>query len=425
MKTKKILITGVVLLLVMFFIGTCDALLSDEDEIEYTDVVYSMRAAGGPEVTIYLDGATVPITKSAKRAMSRPLAEMAFDFLEVIFVAGNDVARNSWELGEPAGISGITRGTTDYINAFPVNPGTTAAAALFAGKSADKTLLGVGKIYAIGGSAVTGTAIIGTANSVTFRLAAVTTGLTISTETISYPVPPVTRPNPDPNPRDAVFSSFRFNNGSGDYANNSTTNSSLLTLGNNNYPLYTMATVSANTPIIAQYQFTLGGVVTGPLTGTGLTDYSNAIRNWGGDVYIPKVQKREPRYMDGGAFKQPKDHTDTKTDVVIATAYLTAAAAVTPANVNTVCNLTVPLSITVKPTSAGLFSFFLQMPVFCVDNRAAAKNSGPDATRWYIRTGYGSDLYNIDDGGSSGGCVLMGVGASSSDWINIDWDWIQ
>jgi len=77
---KKILLIGIILILVIVFAGSCNEDIADEAEIEYTDVVYS---ADGSQVSIYLDGAKVPVTK-AQRAMTRDLAMMAYDYLEVV-----------------------------------------------------------------------------------------------------------------------------------------------------------------------------------------------------------------------------------------------------------------------------------------------------------------------------------------------------
>jgi hypothetical protein len=388
MKTKKIVITGVVLILVMIFIGTCDALLSEEDEIEYVDVVYSKN---GREITVYLDGETVPITKSAKRAMSRDLAEMAYDYLEVVFTSGahttdTNIARASWELGDPAGISGITR-DQDYSSIY--TNGTGYAACLFAGKSSDKTLLGFGKIIrtsdGAGGTIATGT------KSVTFGLAAVQTGLLVTGEVLTT------------NTRGVLVDSLTI----------ATATSSLLPLGigvvKTGYPLYTLPTntVPAGVPAASTYTFGLSG------TPSDITTYWTAVRTTG---TAPKVQRREPRFVDGGTYRKPKGHTDTITRINLATAYTFAA--------NAAFTNPVAFDVVVYPRSAGLLSFLIEVPVYNTTNAVAAKNSGPAAETWKLRTGYGSDLYNLDDGVSSGGCALIGIGPNADDFLNIDWVWL-
>jgi len=384
MKTKKILITGVVLLLVMFFIGTCDALLSEEDEIEYTDVVYSEN---GREVTIYLDGETVPITKSAKRAMSRDLAEMAYDYLEVVFVNNSAVARASWELGDPAGISGIDRSDTviDYGNIYS---DTGPCACLFVGKSSDKTLLGFGKIIKTNSTA-NGNVTTST-KSVTFGLAAVQTGLVVTGEAA-----------PPANPRGVLVSSLAI----------ADSTSTLLGLGSGavktSFPLYTFETVSADVSKAGTYTFGLSGAA------SLITGYWTAVRTTG---TLPKVQRREPRFVDGGTYRQPKARTDTKTRINLAATY-TAALDAQFAN-------PVAFTVDLKPQSSGFLSFFIEVPVFNVTSLAAGKNGGPDAEVWKLRTGYGSDLYNLDDGVNSGGCALLGVGPNADDFLIIEWEFL-
>jgi len=128
---KKILFAGILILIAVFAV-TCDAGPAGEAEIEYTDVVVSKD---GSQITVYLDGVTVPVTK-AERAMTRDLAMMSYDYLEVFFQNSNGIARSAWELGQTAGISGTgLRIATSNYGQFT---GTLAAnlqyACLFAGK---------------------------------------------------------------------------------------------------------------------------------------------------------------------------------------------------------------------------------------------------------------------------------------------------
>jgi hypothetical protein len=415
MKMKKLAIIGIVVLIVLSTV-TCDILeglqpKDDDDEVlVYTNVEYSK---GGKEVTVWFNEYPVPVTKKSMRAMSVDLAEMAYDFLEVVFATpANGIARTSWELGESAGISGVFR---------PFDYSGVMNACMFAGKSSGKTLLGVGGIkeYRVGSAAaVSGGNIPGNVSSVTFQLAAVTTGLKTSDDSV-YPeradvvdsftgfqmtVPP-------PPPAVPLISS------------------SILALGNSKtpFPLYTMDTVSVDTSITATYKFFLSGGATG-------ADFWPAIRTWAGTpaTYSPayvaatadaiKVQKREPRFVDNGTYRQPKDRTDTKTRVVTTTVTTAGPFPVTGTGAATAG--TIALTFNIKPASSGLFSFMLEIPVYMVTDTPADRSGNLDAIRWYLRTGYGPDLYNLDDGLSAGGCVLMGVGASQSDWIDIIWEWM-
>jgi len=380
---KKILIAGIAVLFAMSAV-TCD-IINPEEELGYTDVVYSKD---GSEVTVYLDGVGVPVTKSM-RAMSKDLAEMAFDFLEVIFVSGSasaDVARASWELGEPAGISGIKAG----LSAAGFDYGGITAACMFVGKSAGKTLLGIGKITSIESPGSGGALYIGpSTTSVTFGLAAIQTGLKIDTETV-----PGTSTT---NPRGVLVDSFSLTGAVATF----------LPLGSGavktSYPLYTLSVPATAVDVEGSYKF--------ELSGGNPTTYWNAVKI----IAAPKPYRREPRFMDGGTYRQPKGHTDTKTTIALGGTAPTA---------NSVFNPSIPLVFNTKPTSGGLLSFYIETPVYMVSNLAAGKNDGPKFTKWFIRTGYGPDLYNLDEGASAGGCVLIGLGSSSDDWIDIIWEWV-
>jgi len=126
--------------------------------------------------------------------------------------------------------------------------------------------------------------------------------------------------------------------------------------------------------------------------------------------------------MDGGRYLAPQSNVDTETLVKIASTYIN----------DTDFKNIVPLEFTLQKLSYGIFSFFIEIPVYMVirddpNNLETTKatNGGPDAVMWKIRTGLGSELYSLDDGRSSGGCVLMGVGVSALDWLEIYWDFME
>lgn len=382
---KNILITGIILILAMVFMGTCEAEFADE-EPEYTDVVYSKD---GSQVTVYLDGVGVPVTK-AQRAMTRDLAMMSYDYLEVVFLNGTDVYRNQWELGQMAGISGSgIRRTGSY----------TANSALFAGKKSDMTLFGVGTITTPADGVInTGV------NNITYSLSAIQTGLIAGGETLASATTNY----------GTVADSFNFATGStaGNPTSKDASNSSRVELDSVSYPSYTFPKDQPRTTN-AEYVFNFVGTAATylpfikhfmPVAGDG---NSNVI-----------VQKRIPRYMAAGRYMEPTGHIDTKTTVELRGAYPAASISATTTFVSTV-----PLQFVTRAGSGGIFSFYLQIPVYNYQFGAAALG-GPPAERWYIRTGLGTDLYNLDDGVGSGGCVLMNVGMSASDWITIQWNWV-
>jgi len=441
---KKILLTGIVILLAVFVV-TCEDFFPAGKEVEYTDVEYSQD---GSTVTVYLDGVGVPKT-AAQRAMTKDLARIAYDYLEVIFVgttgAGQPIARNSWELGQAAGISGVYKGTTgaDYLwAAAKVNN----VALMFVGRKDSKLLLGVGRLAEVDHSATTAPAaatytaaiaanssypatftagvaatglpntpyafILPNSKSVTFYIEAVKTGLFVSGETI---------------PDDGI-DSFDFITGgtSGSWSNRDS-HSQRLSLGNSppvNYPLYALPQVKdiPTTPPLPA-NGTTGGLSSDgyPLQWAKYT-FAGAVSTFATQIRLVKagaagvnVERRLPRYLDGGVYYSPKTSFDLKSLVKVRTSYAGAAdgAFVNP----------IPLEFEVKGN--GVFSFFLEIPVYMI-TKADSTNSGPAAEMWKIRTGFGSELYSLDDGvDGAGGCVLMGVGNTGADWLEIDWEWVK
>jgi len=433
---KKFLFAGIALILVMVCLGTCESVSTDEGEIEYTDVVYSKD---GSQVTVYLDGVGVPTTK-AERAMTRDLAMMSYDFLEVIFQTATGISRSSWELGQPAGISGSgLRIAGSNYNNFTGTLSNAATglqyACLFVGTSSNKTLLGVGKLT---GSTLKSTGLAATTNvsaitddtqSVTFSVVALQTGLLIGTETASGTFAA----------RGIPVKSFDFA-ASGTNPTGYTTgyvvadfadHSARQTLPDGiSYPTYSLPK-TAKTVTNATYTFQfVTGVATSPVALEDVTTsggYLNAIKNFGVDK-PPVVQKRTPRFMDGGRYLEAKGHVDTKTTVKFRDTYLpnfTTPTSHLPAADSNFDNI-VPLVFTTETGSGGIFSFYLEIPVYMLNKTTPATLNGTTGfTTWYIRTGLGSELYSLDDGASSGGCVFMSSGVSASDWLDILVDWVK
>lgn len=342
---------GFILVLVTL-LGACEevsflAQKSDDDidVLEYTDVEYSKD---GKEIKLYLDGVGVPMT-SENRAMTTNMAQIFYDYLEVIFVK-DGVARTSWEIGKPAGINGVAAGA--YAS--------TSDACLFVGKKDGRTLLGVGKLTSVDGSA--GTTITSSTRTVTFSVSAIqtTTGaLTGATASFTQ------------------------------------------SIGGVNYTVYRFDNTAATSNV--SYNFTIE------------SERAAVIKHDG----TPLVQKRTPRYADGGKYFEPRNLLDTKSTIAFRGASLNPSAGT--AFVNPVL-----LAIT-RTTEKGIFSFNLQIPVYMVSAATANRNEGPAAITWYIRTGLSSELYSLDDvtGTSSGGCVLVSIGIIQSEWSDIQWTWFK
>jgi hypothetical protein len=415
---KKIMFAGIVIFLVMFAV-TCDSFQpydpTDDDAIlYYTDVEY-VDMDEGSQITVYLDGTKpVPVTKKsqramAERAMTKNLAKMAYDYLEVIFVSNGTVARAYWELGQSAGISGVNRndGENDYAW---VSGDVDGVALIFVGKKSDKTLLGVGQILqvdrlpkvvtpytwnaqglpnTVGGDPYDAV-IVEKTQSVTFWVEAVKTGLLIKTES--------TAGSTDIEQK-VSFDSFT-----------STTTASIRlnatrsALGNQYYPMYPLPVPKRDTVFPNDW-----------LTYTANYEFGGAAKTFDKEIILETdgvvaVEKRFPRYMDGGRYREPQNKVDIDTEVEI---------------VGTISAYTNIIPLLFRPLGYGIFSFYIEIPVYMLTDDKGTNGGELEPIHWKIRTGLGSELYSMDDGLSNGGCVLIGIGVSALDWLEIEWDWAK
>jgi len=386
---KKILIAGIAVLFAMFVV-TCEEWLPVDDDdavIEYTDVEY---LSGGSQVKVWIDGSKpVPVTKRSQRAMSTDLSKMAYDFLEVIFVSGTTYARSQWELGQSAGISGIVRAPNDTATApdYIWSAGKLDNYALMAvGTKDNKTLLGVGAIGSVDGGTYPATAVVikPSTQYVTFYLTSVKSGLLVSGESVGGP-------SAGTNPVGATFSSFP---GTGGLAGGS---SSRTSLGDSQYPMYNFA--SAATTATATYTFD-GAVDT----------YNDDLIFSRSAAPFATAERRIPRYLYSGRYMIAKGLVNTQTKVDIASSYVAAS------------KKAVPLTFTIS--GKGIFSFFIDIPVYLKTSTVGTNGGTLKPVPWHIRSGFGSELYSLDDGAGSGGCVLMGIGFTSIDWLDITWEWL-
>jgi len=438
---KKQIFAGIVVLLVMFFV-TCDDFIPfgpTEEKVEYTDVEYS---EDGSTITVYLDGKSVPVTK-AQRAITRDLAKMAYDYFEVVFVGtgGAIVARAQWELGQSAGISGVER---DIDYKWDPAGKVDEVALMFVGRKDDKTLLGVGQIAEVdhsakdepkdfdksgygtwAGGVTSGNlpsqvyAYISSNNtSITFYVEAIKTGLLVDDETID-----VTPPISTTNKYGILTDSFDFTAGSATGYTDRIGHSKRQNPGNGNteYPIYSLPE-KVNSVQFATYEFkgaadangtdisfangikyAAAPVVTGPKAGDGIA-----------------IEKRFPRYLVGGRYLQLKENVDTDTTLELDLTHADYAAAI-PAGSS--LNPVIPLKF--KTLGSGVFSFFIEIPVFMLTDAKGTNSGDLLPITWKLRTGLGSELYSLDSGKSSGGCVLMGIGDIDLDWLEIYWEWLK
>jgi hypothetical protein len=440
-KIIKIKAITIAVLFAMFFV-TCDAFLpGGDDETGYTDVEYS---DDGSQVTVWINGSK-PVPP--QRAMTRDLARMAYDYFEVIFISGTgatNIARASWELGQSAGISGVDRGATaagiDYEWATgKTTTATTGIALMFVGRKDGRTLLGVGRIGDVDhawsdgtGSTTHDTLVSGVgfpnnnmtakvtseSSSVTFFIEPVRTGLLIGVEKANT-LPgltgtPVTSLVTGGNDYNILTDSFDFVTTGSSVTVPAwvrTGHSSRSTLGGLEYPMYSLPQAKDTTPLVTQ------PVQVAKYDFAGAADRFKAEIKYNAAVTATPqggifVEKRFPRFMDGGRYGTIKSGIDTDTTVEH-----TLTAAVDSAFVPSI-----PLKFVTK--GSGVFSFFIEIPVYMI-TKDPSTNGSLKAEVWRIRTGIGSELYSLDTGKSAGGSVLMGIGVSSLDELEIEWAWIQ
>jgi len=413
---KKTLITGIILVLVMVFMGTCNDDLAEDGEIEYTDVVYSKD---GSQITLYLDGVGVPVTR-AQRAVNRELAMMAYDYFEVIFMetatsTETGIARAQWELGQLAGIYNVPRGSAAQGLPYGFDS-TTSKAAMFVGKKSDKTLLGIGYLSnsspAIANPSTPPpptltTNINSSTKSVTFSISAIQTGLIVGGETAGSGTA-----------AGVAISSFVFTGGTlggaTGWGSLTTTNSIRESVNGSplKYPRYSLPDTAGT--VTANYIFSYIGTNN---VFTLAYMYGSTADN------KPALRKRVPRFMSGGRYMEPKDGWTTTTTIDFGSGWV-------PSDNTTSFSgkATVPIVFTTNG-GTGVFSFYIEIPVYMLTvNKGGFQIT--DATKyidpitWYIRTGVGSELYSLDDGIANGGCVFMSVGASAANWIDIEWQWL-
>jgi len=431
---KKIVFTGIILVLVMAFAVTCDT--PAVEEVEYTDVVY---APDGSKVTLYLDGVGVPVTP-AQRAINRDLATMAFDYFEVIFCGTSSTttgtspnltnaayARTNWELGHPAGIVGVPLNVDyGYTDTKASASPALNIACMFVGKKSDKTLLGIGFMTGTTYEGTTAPATVTTVDSntrsVMFEIAAIQTGLAIGGET------PGTAPA-------GKIQSFKYvAGGVSGFTSIGTTNSTRAAILGSplSYPRYALPT-SGN--VNATYEFQHVNAET-PFTGSGTSGLFKAARviytTTGYFKDHPFIQKRVPRFMNGGRYMEPKEVWTSTTSVnfynITSPTGVTNYTPTTAGNSTSLNNASFGSIIGLQFVSGGtgVFSFYIQVPVYMLSTNIAGYNTpAVPAQKWFIRTGVGSELYSLDDGTSSGGCVFMGIGSNTSTWIDIEWKWID
>lgn len=416
---KKFALAGMSIFLALLFV-TCELgpVLEDEGPAR-TNVRYSKD---GTEVTIYLDGTTFPVTES-QRAINKELAMMSYDYLEAVFVYGTsgNVARSAWELGQAAGISGVYRTDAgiDY-SAFVAPTSTTGAASIiFVGRKADKTLLGVGSLYKVDDKLDTDTVAAGTQLQITTG----TRSVTFLVDALQTNIAPTGTPTAALTADSSFLTNAGITNPGAGTATAPTTAPAfgitryvMSSLGGMDYPIFVLPNPKAKVVENGSGAEYVGNIfarffISGKTLGTAHR-LANGIMQYANIIYT----KREPRYLEGGRYTYLKSNIDTITTFSIYShgGDAVQGAAITP----TALVSTINIRFTTTANSTGIFSILFRIPVLAMTD-ADSTNGQPNAEHWSIRPGYGSNLYNIDDGKGLGGCVLLSIGNTALDWIEI------
>jgi hypothetical protein len=363
-----------------FFLLTCFPGPPDYEDFvlpEFTDVEYS---PDGSSVTIYLDG-SAPVRNS--RALNLKWAQIGFDFFEVTFMSGGTVVRSVWETGHAAGVSGVARGV-NYASAVP---GGAGSAILFVGKKSDKTLLAVGRLTHVDG--VEGaTTIEANSRTVTFSVAALKAGVNVNPEISSFR----TAANGTPNHTTVSFTNTDVFN---------------IMIGRQLFPIFRLNKGKVVGQIVyAEYTFDVEGDLLDTYRNGILQSGSIVLMNAPAGMPNASTFHLTPRYPIG-------DGTHESSTIPLALKDNTTGVTIRNPAPNGISAFQNPVEfqfdtiIHTDPdvTNNGkIFALAFQIPVYPLTN---AGNPGT----WYIRPGYDSYLYDLDDGrGGSGGAVLIGTG---------------
>ena len=478
----------VTLLLAASLLVTCDLLLPPEDgEGEYTDVIYEITGAKGSErvktVTVYLkpdnlDKDALPgpntygVKKSAEqRAIERALtlegARMSHDYFEAVFTAdGTAIKRAVWEIGQPAGISGVARGAAlTYATPGGTALGEANSSIIFVGRKTGKTLLGVGHLTHINNKILSTPIFVNdAAESVTFTVSALATWLGLDIEyATAPPYAPTSDPPYGPNttrkdlatPLTGAGATFLTGYGGDHSVTAGNTKGELVhpRVAGAEFPLYYLPSMKAATAG-AQYTvnalYMVGGLTAATTAPALAVDLTTAVRIWGNRTGLESYPlasaspnsvsatgtavpvatdlkgglqwiKRTPTFMVAGSTYEIIDTVHDKVTKILedgtTLASYPAADAAFPA-----AGLPVTFQQSAAyqgKTSYGIFAITFQVPVYAL-SPIRANNAGElPPEKWWIRPDYNQYQYLLDNGADAGGMVLLGtdVAGGGGDWL--------
>jgi hypothetical protein len=432
MKTFKKTATAAILIILTLFLITCvpeppGSSEPGENNIEWLDWKYEDNPDGSGRLTLMLDGSTPFAYNKQERGLNVEMAKMIHDYFEAVFVHDTNIRRTTWEIGYPAGISGLDRDE----NYGPVYADGTSgtASVVFVGKKQGKTLLGIGHLVQVNeGAKILDDGITPPGNTNT-------TTITDNATSVTYAVYPfITKVGWTPGTPDVwnVANTFMTDvspttglaTGTVAAPTGGGSSGKLIELpGNVKYPLFDLpaapTAAGAETIIKATYTIALPGNAPAPYPNPPESLFNSARI-----ITIPvagdppgtlglEVIKRYAAYQVQGQTFDASKSLDVYTRVVTTSNQGTGAA----------FSPVIDITITQTVQSAGIFAITFQCPVYAITGAPSNLVSGTpkdDAVKWYIRPGYNQYQYLLDNGTDAGGMVMLGkLDAGSTDWLEI------
>ena len=359
---------------------TCNLAPPDPQGGDPPSVQYS---PDGRSITLRLDGGGTG--KSVSRALTDTLARAGHNFFEVVFTHGSNIARASWEIGEPVVIRNVPRNGSDGVDystadgdVTGIAPALPGKAIMFVGRKQDKTLLAVGLLTGTDGGA--GTVVTSDTLTVTFSVAALLAGADFDADHSAF----LTE---DPDETIPVVEAGQ------------TTIEQALYLAKP-FPVYR---IPAGKPAVkASYTVDSTGDMEGDyLPGIFIFNYGN------NEVEIPAI----PRFPVGGRICENSG-----------LAYPASTKAIITNNdgdnFENVIEIEFKTDNDANPEkNEGLCSFTFRISVCAISK--AVPPGGPAPVEWFVRPGFGSNSYNLDDGTrSGGGSILLGIGGVVDGYID-------
>jgi hypothetical protein len=435
MMKKDVFLRAMTAALVIFlslFLVTCEAVPPDfsesGDTIEWLDWKYEDNNDGSGKLTLMLDGSTPFAYNKQARGLNVGMARMIHDYFEAVFVFDTEVRRTTWEIGYPAGVSGLSRGK-DYGPVYGGDPDDDEGnSVVFVGKKQGKTLLGIGHLVQVneGPAVVYNTAGDDSSGNSTI--------ITPNATSVLYAVYPfITKVGWTA----ATGGGSDTWNGENTFLTNVTSTGTLHTAvasplatptaassgklislpGNVKYPLFDMPPAPTDDTlqnVLAEYEIKLPAISSNTAF-PGRPDLWESARivttTIGLDTIGLEIIKRYAAYQVQGQTFDASTSLDTYTAVEATNNQTTGA-----------FDPKIKMTFIQNRRSIGIFAITFQCPVNAITG-ADSNVSGATAVKaekWFIRPGYNQYQYLLDNGEDAGGMVMLGkLAGGSTDWIEI------